>query len=259
MDTVTSADGTMIAFDRYGDGPPVIMTVGAFNTRSQTGPLAKALAPRFTVLNYDRRGRGDSGDTAPYAVEREVDDIAALIARAGGAASVFGHSSGATLALKAAATGLPITHLVLYEPPFNTGGNSPVLPAGFAGELAGLVSAGRRGDAVELYQTQAVGIPQEVVTQMRHAPFRPGLEAIAHTLAYDAAVIGDRSLPAGLLAAVTVPALVITGDQSPPFLRDAADAAAAALPQGRLAVLPGQSHDLNADATAPVIAEFLAS
>jgi pimeloyl-ACP methyl ester carboxylesterase len=259
MDTVTSADGAVIAFDRYGDGPPVIMTVGAFNTRSQTEPLAKALAPRFTVLNYDRRGRGDSGDTAPYAVEREIDDIAALIARAGVAASVFGHSSGATLALKAAATGLPITHLVLYEPPFNTGDSYPALPEGFAGELAGLASAGRRGDAVELYQTQAVGIPQEVVAQMRHAPFRPGLEAIAHTLAYDAAVIGDRSLPAGLLAAVTVPALVITGDQSPPFLRDAADAAAAALPQGRLAVLPGQSHDLNADATAPVMAEFLSS
>jgi pimeloyl-ACP methyl ester carboxylesterase len=259
MDTAASADGTVIAFDRYGDGPPVIMTVGAFNTRSQTEPLAKALAPRFTALNYDRRGRGDSGDTAPYSAEREIDDIAALIQRAGGSASVFGHSSGATLALKAAATGLPITHLVLYEPPFNTGGNYPALPAGFAEELAGLVSAGRRGDAVELYQTQAVGIPQEVVAQMRHAPFRPSLEAIAHTLAYDAAIIGDRSLPAGLLAAVTVPALVVTGDQSPPFLRDAAHAAAEALPHGRLAILPGQSHDLNPDATAPVMAEFLAS
>jgi pimeloyl-ACP methyl ester carboxylesterase len=258
MDTVASADGTMIAFDRYGDGPPVIMTVGAFNTRSQTEPLAKALAPRFTALNYDRRGRGDSGDTAPYSVEREIEDIATLIQQAGGPASVFGHSSGATLALKAAAAGLPITHLVLYEPPFNTGGNYPALPAGFAAELAGLVSAGRRGDAVELYQTQAVGIPQEVVAQMRHAPFRPSLEAIAHTLAYDAAIIRDRSLPAGLLAAVTVPALVITGDQSPPFLRDAAHAAAAAMPQGRLATLPDQGHDLSADATAPVMAGFLA-
>jgi pimeloyl-ACP methyl ester carboxylesterase len=259
MDTVASADGTVIAFDQYGDGPPVIMTVGAFSIRSQTEPLARALAPRFTAVNYDRRGRGDSGDTAPYAVEREIDDIAALIQQAGGSAAAFGHSSGATLALKAAASGLPITHLVLYEPPFNTDDTDALLPAGFADELAGLVSAGRRGDAVELYQTQAVGIPEEVVAQLRHAPFRPGLEAIANTLAYDAAIIGDRSLPAGPLAAVTVPALVITGELSPPFLRNAAQAAAERLPNGRLAVLPGQTHDLNPDATAPVMAEFLAS
>jgi pimeloyl-ACP methyl ester carboxylesterase len=258
MDTVASADGTVIAFDRFGGGPPVIMIVGAFNTRSQTEPLARALAPQFTALNYDRRGRGDSGDTAPYAVEREIDDIAALIAQTGGASAVFGHSSGATLALKAAASGLPITRLVLYEPPFNTDDNDPVLPAGFAADLAGLVSAGRRGDAVELYQTQAVGIPPQVVAQLRHAPFRPGLEAIAHTLAYDAAIIGDRSMPAGLLTAVTVPALVITGEQSPPFLRNAAQAAAAKMPTAQLAVLPGQSHDLNPGATAPVMAEFLA-
>ena len=258
MDTIASADGTVIAFDQYGGGPPVIMTVGAFNTRAQTEPLARALAPRFTALNYDRRGRGDSGDTAPYAVEREIDDIAALIQQAGGSAAAFGHSSGATLALKAAASGLPITHLVLYEPPFNTDDTDALLPAGFADELAGLVSAGRRGDAVELYQTQAVGIPEEVVAQLRHAPFRPGLEAIANTLAYDAAIIGDRSMPAELLSAVTVPTVVITGEQSPPFLRNAAQAAAQKMPNGRLAVLRGQTHDLNPDATAPVIAEFLA-
>jgi pimeloyl-ACP methyl ester carboxylesterase len=259
MNTVTSADGTVIAFDQYGDGPPVIMTAGAFNTRSATELLARALAPRFAVLNYDRRGRGDSGDTAPYAVGREIDDIAALITDAGGSASLFGYSSGATLALQAAAAGVPITHLVLYEPPFNTDDSYPLLPAGFAAELAGLVSAGRRGDAVELYQTRAVGIPEPVVAQMRHAPFRPGLEALAHTLAYDAAIIGDRSLPGELLATVTAPALVVTGENSPPFLRSAAQAAAAALPHGRLAILPGQTHDINPQATAPVMAEFLAS
>ncbi len=259
MNTVTSADGTMIAFDRFGDGPPVIMTVAAFNTRSATEPLAQALAPQFTVLNYDRRGRGDSRDTKPYSVEREIEDIAALIAAAGGSASVFGHSSGATLALKAAAAGLAITHLVLYEPPFNTDDSHPRLPASLASQLAELVSAGRRGEAVELYQTTAVGMPEEVVAQLRRAPFRPGLEAIAHTLAYDAAIVGDRSLPAGLLATVTIAALVVTGENSPPFLRAAAQAAAAALPNGRLAVLPGQTHDINPDATAPVMAQFLAS
>ena len=148
---------------------------------------------------------------------------------------------------------------MLYEPPFNTDDSQPRLPASFADQLAELVTAGRRDEAVELYQTTAVGIPQQVVAQMRRAPFRPGLEAIAHTLAYEAAIIGDRSLPSGLLAAVTIAALVVTGEQSPPFLRAAAQAAAAALPVGRLAVLTGQGHDINPDATAPVMAEFLAS
>jgi pimeloyl-ACP methyl ester carboxylesterase len=258
MNTVTSADGTVIAFDQFGGGPPVIMTAGAFNTRSTTEPLARALAPQFTVLNYDRRGRGDSGDTAPYAVDREIEDIGALIAAVGGSAAVFGYSSGATLALKAAASGLPVTKLVLYEPPFRTDDSHPGLPADFAGQLAELAAAGRRGDAVELYQTKAVGIPEGVVAQLRHAPFRPGLEAIAHTLAYDAAIIGDLSMPPEL-ASVTTPALVISGEQSPPFLRSAARAAAATLPGGQLASLPGQSHDINPEATAPVMAEFLAS
>jgi pimeloyl-ACP methyl ester carboxylesterase len=259
MNSAVSADGTTIAFDQFGDGPPVIMTAGAFNTRATTEPLARALQERFTVLNYDRRGRGDSGDTAPYSVDREIEDLGALITAAGGSASVFGYSSGATLALKAAASGVPITHLVLYEPPFNTDDTYPPLPPGFARELADLVSAGRRGDAVELYQTQAVGMPREVVAQMRHGPFRPGLEALAHTLAYDAAIIGDRSLPVSLLASVKTPTLVITGEQSPPFLRNAAQAAASALPEGRLAALPGQSHDINPGATATVIAGFLTS
>src|SRR6266508_2591155 len=251
MNTVISADGTAIAFDRFGDGPPVIMVVGAFNTRSTTEPLARALQEQVTVLNYDRRGRGDSGDTAPYAVGREIEDLAALIAAAGGAAAVFGYSSGAILALKAAATGLPITHLALYEPPFRADDSHPALPTGLAAQLAELVAADRPGDAVELYQTKAVGIPEDVVAQLRHAPFRPGLEAIAHTLAYDAEIIGDLSLPADLLASVTLPALVISGEQSPPFLRAAPRAAAAALPSGRLASLPRQTHDISPEATAP--------
>ena len=259
MRTAVSADGTTIAFDRYGDGPPVIMTAGAFNTRSATEPLARALQQRFTVLNYDRRGRGDSGDTPPYAVDREIEDLGALVAAAGGSASVFGYSSGATLALRAAAAGLVITKLVLYEPPFNPDDSYPLLPADLAGQLAELVAAGRRGEAVELYQTQAIGIPEDVVAQMRHAPFRPGLEAIAHTLVYDATIVGDRSLPTGLIASVPAAALVISGEQSPPFLRAAAQAVAQALPNGRLSTLPGQGHDISPEATAPVMAEFLAT
>ena len=259
MMTAVSTDGTAIAFDLFGDGPPIIMAAGAFNTRAATEPLARALQQQFTVLNYDRRGRGDSGDTAPYSVDREIEDLGALIAVAGGSAAVFGYSSGANLALKAAASGLAITHLVLYEPPFNADDSYPLLPAGLADQLAVLVSAGRRGDAVELYQTKAVGIPDDVVAQMRNAPFRPGLEAIAHTLVYDATIVGDRSLPADLIASVTIPALVICGEQSPPFLRAAARAVVKALPHGRLSSLAGQGHDISPEATAPVMAEFLAT
>jgi pimeloyl-ACP methyl ester carboxylesterase len=259
MKTVVSADGTAIAFDQFGDGPPVIMAAGAFNTRAATEPLARALEQRFAMLNYDRRGRGDSGDTTPYAVGREIEDLGALITAAGGSAAVFGYSSGAILALRAAATGLAITHLVLYEPPFRADDRYPPPPADLAEQVAKLVAAGHRGDAVELYQIKAIGIPEDVVVQMRHAPFRPGLEAIAHTLAYDATITGDMSLPTGLLASVATPALVICGEQSPPILRAAARAVAEQLPDGQLRSLAGQTHDINPEATAPVITDFLTS
>ncbi len=256
MRTAISADGTTIGFDEYGDGPPVIMVVGAFNGRSTTAPLAQELAPRFTVLNYDRRGRGDSGDTEPYAVEREIEDLAAVIDAAGGPACVFGYSSGAVLALRAAAAGVPITKLALYEPPFLLDDSRPRPPADLPERLTELVSAGRRGDAVELYQTAGIGMPAEVVVHLRSAPFRPGLEAIAHTLIYDATITGDLSLPAELLAAVTTPALVIDGEGSWPFMRDGVEAAANALPNGRRHTLAGQTHDINPAATAPVLEEF---
>ena len=259
METTVAADGTAIAFDRWGDGPPIITVVGAFNTRVSTEPLARVLARDFTVLNYDRRGRGDSGDTPPYSVEREIEDLDALIAAAGGSAAVFGYSSGAMLALQAAARGLKITKLALYEPPFNPDDSYPALRMDLADRLTALVAAGRRGDAVELFQTEGVGIPPEVVAQLRHAPFRPGLEAIAHTLVYDATIIGDRSIPTDLVASVTAPALVLCGEQSPPFLRDGARAVAEALPHGQLRTLPGQTHDINPEAVAPVLQEFLAN
>jgi pimeloyl-ACP methyl ester carboxylesterase len=257
MQMVSSADGTAIAYDRYGQGPPVIMVVGAFNTRSTTAPLASALQQRFTILNYDRRGRGDSGDTPPYAVEREIDDLHALIAAAGGSSAVFGYSSGAILALKAAARGLAITNLALYEPPFLVDDSRPRPPKDLPEQLAGLIAAGRRGDAVELYQTKMVGIPQDLVAQLRHAPFRPALEAIAHTLVYDATIIGDLTLPAELAASIMTPTLVIDGGQSPPMLHTGAQALADTLPHGRRRTLAGQTHDISPDAMAPVVEEFL--
>jgi pimeloyl-ACP methyl ester carboxylesterase len=259
MRTVTSADGTKIAFDQLGEGPPVIMVVGAFNTRATTGPLAAALQDQFTVLNYDRRGRGDSGDTLPYSVEREIEDIDALIADAGGSAAVFGYSSGATLALNAAAHGLAITKLVLYDAPFLVDDSDPRLPADLPEQLTALISAGKRGDAVELYQTKAIRIPEDIVAQMRHAPFRPGLEAIAHTLVYEAKIAGDGSLPRELIAKVATPTLVIDGENSPPIMHGAAQALEQTLPNARRCTLPEQTHDINPDATAPVLTEFLSA
>ena len=257
MQTLTSADGTAIAFDRLGEGPPVIMVVGAFNTRSTTSPLALALQDRFAVFNYDRRGRGDSGDTDPYAVAREIEDLDAMIAGAGGSSAVFGYSSGANLALMAAAGGLAISKLVLYEPPFLVDESRPPLPRDLPERLAELIADDRRGDAVELYQKEVIGMPDEVVVGMRRAPFRAALEAIAHTLVYDATIIGDLTLPAGLIGSISTPTLVIEGENSIPLMRNAARAVAATLTNGELRTLAGQSHDISPEATAPVMKDFL--
>jgi pimeloyl-ACP methyl ester carboxylesterase len=249
LNTVTSRDGTRIAFEQSGEGPAIILVVGAFNDRATGAPLARFLEPHFTVFNYDRRGRGDSGDTAPYAIEREIEDLEALIAKAGGSACLFGYSSGATLALRAAAHGLAISQLALYEPP-PTGTKAGNL----APRLTELISAGRRGDAVELFQTEGVGIPAAVVAQMRNAPFRPALEKMAHTLVYESIILG--SLPTGLVASVRVPTLVIDGEESPEVMRHAAQSLAEALPDGRYRTLDGQGHDIVPAVVAPVLEEF---
>src|ERR687893_1426414 len=214
MDKVTSGDGTTIAFDRLGDGPPVIVVCGAMCDRALMRPTAEELAKHFTVFNYDRRGRGDSGDTAPYAVEREIEDIDALINEAGGSASVYGTSSGAALALEAAASGLAITKLALWEPPFILDDSRPRPPADTARIYTEFVSTGRRGDAVEFFMRQVVGLPAEFVTEARNAPWWPAQEALAHTLAYDATIMGDYSLPSERVASVTTPTLVIAGGAS---------------------------------------------
>jgi pimeloyl-ACP methyl ester carboxylesterase len=257
MKTVTSADGTTIAYDQFGGGEPIITAAGAFNDRSTTDPLARALAQQFTVLNYDRRGRGDSADAPKYSVEREIEDLGALIAEVGGTAAVFGYSSGAILALKAAASGLAITKLALYEPPFAIGDSRPRPPADLNVRLSELISADRRGDAVELFQTKVIGMPPELVAQLRNAPFRAAMEGIAHTLVYDAAIVADLTLPTELVASITTPTLVIDGEHSPPVIREAARAVADTLPNGQLRSLAGQDHTIDPEATAPILADFL--
>jgi pimeloyl-ACP methyl ester carboxylesterase len=259
MRKVISKDGTAIACDQSGEGPPIILVVGAFNDRSTGAPLAAQLSEPFTVFNDDRRGRGASGDTAPYAIEREIEDLAALITEAGGSSSVFGYSSGAVLTLKAAASGLALSRLALYEPPFLLDDEFPKLAQEISVRLTELLSSGRRGDAVELYQTEMVGIPAEIVAQLRQAPFRPALENSAHTLVYEATILGDMSVLAQQLPSIMVPTLVISGGNSQARMRSAAQTLADALPNAQHRSLVGQTHDIVPAVLAPVLEEFFAS
>jgi pimeloyl-ACP methyl ester carboxylesterase len=258
MDSVTSKDGTVITFDRLGAGPPVILVCGGSVDRSSNAPLAALLSQQFTVFNYDRRGRGASGDSSPYAVAREVEDIDAIVEVAGGSANLYGSSSGAALALEAArALGGRITKLALWEPPYIPDGY-PRPPADTAQIFTELVASGRRGDAAEFFMAKVVGLPAEFVTQARNSPWWPAQEALAHTLAYDATIMGDYTLPVERAAAVTVPTLVLDGGASFPFMGPTAQALAAVLPNGRRQTLEGQRHDVAAEALAPVVAEFFA-
>jgi pimeloyl-ACP methyl ester carboxylesterase len=251
METVTSRDGTHLAFDRIGRGEPVILVAGAFSYRKYPGlqKLTQLLAPRFTVFNYDRRGRGDSGDTPPYCVEREVEDLAALLDAAGGSACVWGLSSGAALALRAAAAGLKVKKLAVQEPPFVVAPGDRRPPADLHAHISELIAADRRGAAVRYFMTDGMGAPSPVVGVLRIMPGVWGrLTAVAHTLPYDALLVAayqsGRPLPAGEWDAVTMPTLVMSGTEreSPAALCHAAAAVAEALPDAELVVRKGLGH-----------------
>jgi pimeloyl-ACP methyl ester carboxylesterase len=264
MRTITSKDGTPIAVDRSGMGPPVILVGGALSDRSSAAPLAAALAPHVTVVAYDRRGRADSGDTPPYAVEREVEDIAALIDDAGGVACVFGRSSGAALALEAASTlGTTVEKLALYEPPFFVNDSRTPVPPDYTTHLDALLSAGRRGDAVAYFLTVAVEVPAETVALMRQQPSWAAMEALAHTLPYDNAVLGDtmlgQPLPTARWVTAAIPTLVVDDGDSPPWMHEAAQAVADALPAARRRTLPGQGHDPAPAVLVPLLVEHFTS
>ncbi len=263
MDTVSSHDGTMIAYDKVGHGPALILVDGALTVHSSGGKseLAKLLAPHLTVYGYDRRGRGGSGDTLPYAVDREIEDIDALIGHAGGSAFLYGHSSGGTLAMRAAVRlGSRVSKIALYEPPHNSDPDAEESWREYLRDLQQLLADGRRGDAVALFM-RLVGTPADEVDGMRQAPFWPSMEAIAPTLAYDhAGIIGERwSAPTDLAAGVRVPALLIAGDAGLPFMPHAARALSQAMPQGQLRILEGQTHNVNPGVLAPVLLDFLTS
>jgi Alpha/beta hydrolase family len=256
METVTSADGTTIAFDQIGSGPPLVLVAGASCDRAVDARIADALAGHFTVLNHDRRGRGDSTDTLPYAVEREIEDLEILLAAAGGSAVVVGLSSGAVLAAHAGAAGLPIAHLVMWEPPFRLDAAARRAALEYAERTTALLADGRRGDALELFMT-VVGLPAEAIAGMRQSPYWELGERLAPTLAYDAAVMGDGGIPAERFAAITAHTAVFTGGASPDWSRAAGKAAAEAIPGATYAELPGQTHDVAPDALATAVHEFV--
>lgn len=262
MDTVISDDGTPIAFDRSGDGPPLVLVGGALSDRGAAAPLAALLAPSFTAIAYDRRGRGDSGDTPPYAVEREIEDLQALLAEAEGSAFVFGHSSGAVLALEATARGLPVERLALYEPPFIVDDTRPPLPEDYLPRLEELLAAGDRGEAVAYFLRVGPGVSEEMLAELRGSPAWPRMEALAHTLPYDGRVMGDTvfggPLPGERWASVPVPTLVMDGGDSPPWQRNAARALADVLPSARHRTLEGQTHGFAPEVMASALLGFLA-
>jgi pimeloyl-ACP methyl ester carboxylesterase len=255
MESVTSKDGTTIAFDRLGEGPPVILVSGASTARAIHARLAEMLAGDFSVFNYDRRGRGESGDTPPYAIQREVEDLHAVSTEAGGAAAVFGSSSGAVLALRAAAAGLPVTKLALWEPPFMVDPDAPRRQQGYVAQLTELLDAGRRGDAMALFM-KTVGLPEEMIAGIRQSPMWSGLEALAHTLLHDATIMGDSMVPIGLVSSIEAPTLVLDGNETGAWAADSARALTAALPNAERRTLEGQDHNVAWDVLAPVLREF---
>ena len=258
METVTSKDGTTIAFDRMGEGPPVILVSGGSVDRSSNAPLADLLAEDFTVLNYDRRGRGPSGDTPPYAVHREIEDIDAVIAAAGGSAHLFGTSSGAALALESAASGSGVSKLALWEPPYI---QDPAArpPADQVDQYNTMLAEGRRGDAAQYFMEKVVRMPAEFVAGARSQPWWAATEALAHTLPYDATIMGDYSLPVDLAAAVSIPTVVLDGGASFGFMGPTADALAKVLPAGERRTLAGQEHNIDPNVLAPALKAFFSA
>src|SRR5919202_2475259 len=259
----TSADGTRIAYEVRGSGPPLVLVDGAMCQRT-LGPsagLAQALAPDFAVHVYDRRGRGESDPgTTPWSIDREIEDLAAIIGATGGFAHVLGVSSGGALALEAAARGVPITRLAVYEAPFIVDDSREPHPVDVPDRVAELVARGERGEAVKTFM-RMVGLPAPFIGLMRILPAWRKMTAIAHTLPYDLAIVNPHQqgepLPEGRYAAVRQPTLVIAGGKSPRYMRNAQAAIAAAVPGARLVTLPGQTHMVRAKVTAPVVREFL--
>jgi pimeloyl-ACP methyl ester carboxylesterase len=257
MNTVISRDGTVLAYDRLGDGPPVVLLPGGSVDRMSNAGLAAELSKDFTVYNLDRRGRGDSTDTLPYAVEREIEDITAVIEAAGGSAHLYGSSSGAALALEAAAAGAPVARLALWEPPYFLEPRPEL--ADTARIFHDLVAAGKRDEAAAYFMGTVVGMPPDFVASARQAPWWAGQTKIAHTLEYDARCMGNYGVPVERAQSVRVSTIIVDGGASFPFMHETADRLAELIPDAQRATLEGQSHDVDPTLLAPVLKEFFAA
>ena len=258
LDHVISADGTHIAYERSGQGPAVVLLPGGSVDRHSNDGLAVALATTNTVYNVDRRGRGDSGDTLPYAIDREIEDIAAVIDATGGPAVLYGSSSGAALALRAAAAlGDKVSRLVLWEPPYIV---DPAArpPVDHVAAYEAFLAKDQRSEAAEYFMTKVVGLPQEFADFAKTQPLWEGQVKIAHTLPYDGRIMDDYAPPTDLAATVSAPTIVLTGAKSFPFFAATAEVLGAALPDGRTEVLPDQEHNVDPTVLGPAIQRFLA-
>jgi pimeloyl-ACP methyl ester carboxylesterase len=261
VETVRSADGTTIAFETAGEGPPLILVGGAFCDRSARAsgtPLAALLAHRYAVISYDRRGRGDSTDSASWSIDRELTDLSALIELAGGRAFVFGNSSGGLLALAAAVRGMSISQLVLFEPPVILDANRATSFFALAQQLDAEARAERRSEAVALYFTSVMQMPEPAVAQMRNAPIWSELERLAHTLSYDLRITASVAAKLEQLASVRSSTLVMAGSQCPAWLREAIETLTCAIPHARYRTLERQTHAVDPEALATAIAAHLA-
>jgi len=262
IEKVKSRDGTMIAFEIAGQGPPLILVGGAFcdrKARASGTPLAGPLASRFTVLSYDRRSRGDSSDTPPYDIEREIEDLAALIEQTGGSAYVYGISSGALLALDAAVSQLPITKLALYEPPIILDAARAKGMENVADELASITVAGRRSDAVELFMTKVLHMPPPAIEQMKKSPFWANLEALAHTLTFDVRITARAASLVERANSVQAATLALQGDAAPPWMADGIRTLVGKIPGARHQTLEGQTHDVDPKVLAGALDAFFAA
>jgi pimeloyl-ACP methyl ester carboxylesterase len=254
METTTSDDGTVIAYDRAGEGPVLIVSVGAFCNRLTFVPTDE-LKQQFTVVTYDRRGRGDSGDTEPFAPEREHEDLAAVAAATGSEPPfLYGHSSGAAIALRAVSAGLSVAAVAAYEAPFGTDGK-PSPSTDPDARIRELVSAGRRDKAVEFWMAEVIGLPAQALDQMRGAPWVAALQPYAPVLPYELAAVGD-GMPVGELGKITVPALILGGGNSPDWFQRSVAEQAAAIPGASLELLAGHDHNVPHEVIAPVLAGF---
>ena len=255
MAYLTSADGTSIAYQRDGNGPAVILIGGGLDDGSENAALGRELAQHFTVYNFARRGRGDSGDTQPYAVERELEDLAALISEAGGSAHLFGASSGGMFALEAAAAGRPVGRVAVYEVPYDTAEDAVHRAREYREQLGMALAEGRRADAVALFMGLA-GSSENDIAEARNSPYWPGLEVLAHTLAYDASLYGPP--PTDRLSTITQPTLVATGGGLD-YFEQAADAVAASLAHAERQVIEGQAHVVDPKIMAALLTRFFGS